>query len=364
MMGFTSSPNSYAAVLVLLMLVAAGVAVQRVADGDAAWAPRPPAAILAAVVSHSPAVAPPSPPPSWAPQSSPLWRSCGPLAPPDGIRRRRGRRRYHCRRGRRPRPAPRNALPREPHLPLALLGGRRQIVRRPPARGGRLGQFRRGITSPTACRSPRRRSRTAQLPRCSFATELGAVGLALVVGWLLTLWWELTQRRLPTADAETVADDGEAVRPDPALLGTAGVGGLVMSSRRHRLGAARPPRRGLEVMRRIGFLCLFMVGSAAGGAAVVRAAGGPTTAPPRGCCTPRSWPSACSSSTTWSTSPCSSRDPMFLFAWLCGSALGTRQIDGSIGPRARRASSRRVVCPRRRRVGDRRWRLRTSHRTG
>src|SRR4051812_26825494 len=42
MMGFTSSPNSYGAVLVLLMFVAAGVAIQRVKDGDGiAWAAMP-----------------------------------------------------------------------------------------------------------------------------------------------------------------------------------------------------------------------------------------------------------------------------------------------------------------------------------
>jgi tetratricopeptide (TPR) repeat protein len=171
-----------------------------------------------------------------------------------------------------------------------------------------------------------------------FATELGAVGLALVVGWLLALWWELTQRRFPTAGAEAVADDGEAQSaPTLALLGAAGAGGLVISAAAGIDWAQPPAYNALEVMRRIGFLCLFIVGSAL---AALRSAQRHEVDDRRAPWVLYASLVALGLFLLHNLVDFSLFEPgpMFLFAWLCGSALGARQIHGSTSPRARRGS--------------------------
>ena len=106
----------------------------------------------------------------------------------------------------------------------------------------------------------------------AFATELGAVGLVLCVAWLLWLWWELTQRAgLPPDEPvesgvsdlrSPISDRGGARRsPLPFLAWAAGLGTLI-----NILASIDWSQAGsynaLEVMRRLGLLCLFLVGAA------------------------------------------------------------------------------------------------------
>jgi tetratricopeptide (TPR) repeat protein len=122
-----------------------------------------------------------------------------------------------------------------------------------------------------------------------FATELGAVGLALVVTWMLWLWWDLGAPRVPADNAhddsaERGAENGDASahdlpplkrigpgaarleRPAAAALATVvtiagcGVGINLLASIDWVQNAGFVA---IEVMRRIGFVCLFVVGAAA-----------------------------------------------------------------------------------------------------
>lgn len=98
-----------------------------------------------------------------------------------------------------------------------------------------------------------------------FAAELGAVGLALVLAWLLRLGWELTR----PASANVVVNDAPpepeaAARPVSVLATIAAVGCFgtfvnVLASIDWSQDAAY---NALELMRRVGFLCLFVVGAA------------------------------------------------------------------------------------------------------
>jgi hypothetical protein len=119
-----------------------------------------------------------------------------------------------------------------------------------------------------------------------FATELGVLGLALCVAWLLWLWWELTQRgglpvdeRLQSegsnsksetsdfksqiSDLESGISDQQSGRrsPLPFLAWAGGLGtslNLLASIDWSQDGSYNA----LEVMRRLGLLCLFLVGAA------------------------------------------------------------------------------------------------------
>lgn len=100
-----------------------------------------------------------------------------------------------------------------------------------------------------------------------FATELGAVGLLLLVLWLLRLGWELTRPRAGVEGAEEVWSTSEAysARRPPSTLGmiaaTAVVGilfNLLCTIDWNQAGAYNA----LEVMKRLGYACLFVFGAA------------------------------------------------------------------------------------------------------
>jgi O-antigen ligase len=112
-----------------------------------------------------------------------------------------------------------------------------------------------------------------------FATELGVVGLVLCVAWLLWTGWELTQRgglpldersesQTPSRESE-IADSefgpsGPAVaRPQPLpFLAWAGGLGTFINILASIDWSQEGSYNALEVMKRLGLLCLFLVGAA------------------------------------------------------------------------------------------------------
>ena len=122
-----------------------------------------------------------------------------------------------------------------------------------------------------------------------FATELGAVGLALLLAWMLRLWWELT-RPVPAVavPSETVRDDSDPSRdgngdapvhatdrrriegattdPIGAPAGTiaaVGVAGVLLNVLASVDWTQTSAFVAVEMIRRLGVLCLFLVGAAA-----------------------------------------------------------------------------------------------------
>jgi O-antigen ligase len=109
-----------------------------------------------------------------------------------------------------------------------------------------------------------------------FATELGGVGLLLLVAWMLSLWWELSRAVTPVADEHDTAAQpalpplrriGPGARPDPspalAMAVAVGVVAMVINVLASIDWSQSVAFVSLELMRRVGFLCLFLVGSAA-----------------------------------------------------------------------------------------------------
>jgi hypothetical protein len=116
-----------------------------------------------------------------------------------------------------------------------------------------------------------------------FATELGSVGLFLLVAWMLLLWWDLTTR--PAAPAETADEpsDASAAGAVPPLrtigpgapslayktsfaLGTVvaiGAAGVLLNTAASVDWTQASSFVTLEVLRRVGILCLFIVSAAA-----------------------------------------------------------------------------------------------------
>ena len=337
MMGFTSSPNSYGAVLVLLLVVSAGVAIQRITDGDgAAWAvvPASAAALGVAVVTMV------------GSRTAVATTGLG-LLTLAGI-----------------------ALLRRPlarHSRLAYTAGVTAFVLATAAVVGHglyhgtlfhdsltfrwrywvaatrllsdhplvgvgwenFGPHYLAYRLPIAAEE----IRDPHNFLLRFATELGAIGLVLVAAWLLTLWWDLTQKPLP-------AEPVEAEEPTPrvsSLAIVAAVGGLgvtinVVSSMDWSQGSAY---NALEVVRRVGFLCLFVVGAA--------------VAAPRSTqrqdLDDRPAPWAAFALLTGLglfllhnlvDFSLFEPGPMYLFAWLCGSAFGIRVAAPETAPRAAR----------------------------
>jgi O-antigen ligase len=266
MMGFTSSPNSYGAVLVLLLLVAAGVAVQRAADRDgAAWAAVPAVAaalgvVVVAMVGSRTAVAT-------------TGLGVATLAALAVLRR-----------------------PLSRHSRLVYAGGLAAFVLGAAAivghgfyhgtlfhdsltfrwrywvAAGRL--FADHPLAGVGWENFGPHYLAYRLPIAAeeikdphnflvrFATELGAAGLLLAVAWMLELWWDVTQKPLPAQPAEA-EEPATPARPSLAVvtaIGSLGVTVNVVASLDWTQGTAY---NALEVVRRAGFLCLFVLGAAA-----------------------------------------------------------------------------------------------------
>ena len=341
MMGFTSSPNSYGAVLVLLMVVSAGVAVQRMSDRDgAAWAAVPAgAAVLAvavvAMVGSRTAVA----------TTGLGFVTLAAI------------------------PALRRPLARHPRLAYgagvagflsasaAVVGhglyhgtlfhdsltfrwrywvaAARLFADHPLAGVGweNFGPHYLAYRLPVAAEE----IKDPHNFLVRFATELGAVGLLLAAAWMLALWWDLTQKLLPAAPGE--ADEPPTLPISPlAIVGAVGGLGVVLNA-----VASLDPSQGaaynaLELIRRAGFLCLFVIGASV---AALRSA-------ERKDLDDRPAP--------WATFALVialglfllhnlvdfslfEPGPMFLFAWLAGAALGIRAPATEPAPRASRVAA-------------------------
>ena len=112
-----------------------------------------------------------------------------------------------------------------------------------------------------------------------FAAELGVVGLALVAAWMLLLWWDLTTRPAAPADLAAVERLEPAEPPLPVIgpgarslpyktsfaLGTVvaiGAGGVLLNVLATIDWGQSAAFVSLELMRRVGYLCLFVVGAA------------------------------------------------------------------------------------------------------
>jgi O-antigen ligase len=105
-----------------------------------------------------------------------------------------------------------------------------------------------------------------------FATELGVVGLALCVAWLLWVGWDLTQRaglaindpgESEISDLKSQVSDETAPRPSPLpLLAWAGGLGMFVNVLASIDWSQEGSYNAIEVMRRLGLLCLFLVGAA------------------------------------------------------------------------------------------------------
>ena len=276
MMGFNSSPNSYAAVLVLLTFVAAGVAVQRLADRDGpAWAAAPAAAaalgLLVIVLVNSRTAL------GTAALGAATLAAVGVLRRPLG---------------------------RHPRAAYAL-GGAAVVLAAAAVVGHGLYhgtlfhdsltfRWRYWVAGATifaqhpivgvgwenfgahylAHRLPIAAEEVKDPHNfiVRFATELGAVGLVLVLAWLARLWWDLTQTRLPPAAADDAAEDRsetaglrfETRRDSQPLAVIAAIGliGVTINLQASVDWDQSAAYNALEVMRRLGFLCLFVIGAA------------------------------------------------------------------------------------------------------
>jgi len=119
-----------------------------------------------------------------------------------------------------------------------------------------------------------------------FATELGAVGLALLVAWMLALWWDLTTRPVPAGDAAGegagATDRAQAEPPQApplrrigqgattpttsaaaalrAIVGI-GAGGMALNVLATLDWGQSTAYVVFELMKRVGMLCLFVVGT-------------------------------------------------------------------------------------------------------
>ena len=278
-MGFTSSPNSYAAVLVLLGFAAAGVLIQRLADRDGfEWAAVPAAAVVLAgvmlvFVGSRTGLATPV---IGAGVLAAAWLLRGWLA---------GHARLAYVAG-----VSLNVLGAAAVVGHGLYHGSlfydsltfrwrywvaaaRLFAEHPLLGVGweNFGPHYLAFRLPIAAEEIKDPHNFVM----RFATELGAVGLALLLGWLLRLAWELTvlarsAEAQTTVDTDRIADsstNGPSHPTTPAvspltLIAAVGVVGSVVNVMASVDWSQAAAYNALELLRRTGFLCLFVVGAA------------------------------------------------------------------------------------------------------
>lgn len=335
MMGFTSSPNSYAAVLVLLTFVTAGVAVQRIADRDGfAWAAvaggaAALAALVIALVGSRTAIA---------------TTFLGTVAMAGVAVLRRPLQQY-------------SRLAFGVGVTGVVLAGAAVVGHglhhgtlfhdsltfrwRYWVAAGRLfaahplvgvgwdnfGAHYLAYRLPVAAEE----IKDPHNFLVRFATELGAIGAALIVAWLLALWWEMTQGRVPDRGDELASAPAGTTASPLGTIAAVGVLGTVINVVTSIDWYQPPSYNALEVMRRAGFLCLFVIGASL---AALRSAQR-QEADER----PAPWVFygilvALGLFLLHNLVDFSLFEPgpMFLFAWACGAALGIRAA-GSPAPR-------------------------------
>jgi hypothetical protein len=293
-MGFTASENSYGAIVVMLTFVAAGVMLQRVSDRDQpAWAAVVGAAIALSVVmilllrSRTADVTPVLGAGAlvgvwmlrgWLPRHARPGYTLGVAAVLLAIAAVVGHGLYH------------GTLPSDS---LAFrwrywVASAKLFARHPLVGVGweNFGPHYLSVRLPVAAEE-------IKDPHdfiVRFATELGVVGLALLVAWMLSLWWDLTTRPTPAGDAATGIDAGKidaavVAPPTPRTIGPGSgpgtaesptsasaalrtiigiaVGGMILNVLATVDWGQSLPYVSLELMKRVGMLCLFVVGASA-----------------------------------------------------------------------------------------------------
>ena len=216
MMGFAASPNTFAAVTVLLVVVTAGLVVQRLVHRDGLGWLAPP--LLGIVLGAAIIV--------WADSKTayltPLIAAgiLAMLAVARGwlarhfrarLRRRRGRLPRRRRRVRRARAVPRLATRSTASRSAGTTGSaRRSVFAAHPMLGvgwDNFGLHYLAARLPVAAEEVRDPHNFI----VRFATELGAIGAILLAAWMLRLWWELTRPR--PAPAATLPPNRRRRRP-------------------------------------------------------------------------------------------------------------------------------------------------------
>ena len=278
-MGFTSSENSYGAVVVLLTFVAAGVLIQRLADRDApGWAVVVAGAVLAslAMIAHLRSRTAYATPVlgaltlasvwllrPWLTRHARLAFAAGVAAVLLGFAAVAGHGLYH------------GSLPGDS---LAFRwnywsASARLLARHPLVGVGweNFGPHYLSVRLPVAAEEIRDPHNFI----VRFATELGLVGLVLLMAWMVLLWRDLT-----VGPAAGALPNPASSSPDPPPMKRIGPGArpegsaalrrlLVIAAGGVAINAAASIDWGqssafvaLEVIRRLGFLCLLMVGMA------------------------------------------------------------------------------------------------------
>ena len=217
-MGFSASANSFAAVVVLLMVIAAGVVIQRKSDGDGSgWITLPILGIavgFAILISASKTAGATPVLAAGMLGAIAFWREK--LAVRENLLLRR-RRLLRPRRGRghRARAVSPLARRRQPDVPLALLGRAARVLAAHPVLGVGWDNF--GLRY-LAVRMPiaGEEIRDPHNFIVRFFVELGIVGGILCVAWMLRLWWELTRPHVPDANSHTAPK--KAIRPILAIV--------------------------------------------------------------------------------------------------------------------------------------------------
>lgn len=269
MMGFNASSNTFGAVLVLLTLLAAGITVQRIADRDgAAWAAAPAAAaclglLVIYFVNSRAAMATPV---LGAAALAAAWMFhttlsrharlayavgvCGFVVAGGALV---GHGLYH------------GTLF---HDSLTFrwrywVAAARLVAQHPVVGVGweNFGSHYLAVRLPEAAEE----IKDPHNFLIRFAAELGAIGVAFVLAWLLRLGWELTRPASANVLVNDAPPKSEAEsRPVSVLATIAAIGcfGTLVNVLASIDWSQDAAYNALELMRRVGFLCLFVVGAA------------------------------------------------------------------------------------------------------
>ena len=346
MMGFTSSPNSFGAVLVLLTLAAAGGAVQRLTDRDgAAWAAAPAAAaglglLVIVFLNSRTAMATPV---LGAALLAGAWAFRGVLARHARLAYALGVCGFAAGAG--------AVIGHGIHHGTLFadsltfrwrywVAAWKLFLLHPAVGVGweNFGPHYLAVRLPVAAEE----IKDPHNLFVRFATELGVIGLLLAVAWLLLLWWDLTQLPSPVGEGDDSAsapaasgERGAGAAGPLAAIAAVGVLGTAINLVASIDWAQSGAYNAIEVLRRLGLLCLFGVGAAL---TALRSADDPA-ADDR----PARWARVAllvglglfllHNLVDFSLFE---PGPMFLFAFTCGAAIGIAGV--GVAPRPRRAA--------------------------
>jgi O-antigen ligase/tetratricopeptide (TPR) repeat protein len=270
MMGFDASPNTFAAIIVLASIVTLGVGVQRLVDRDgAAWAAGYAAAFaLAAVIvwfTHSKAAVAALAIGTaavlalwaipglrrWLGRHARLGYAAGVAAVLLAIAAVVGHGLYH------------GGLPSDSlNFRWRYWVGSARMFERHPLLGVGWNNFGANYLA-TRLQAAAEEIKDPHDFLLRFALELGAIGGALAVGWLLWLWWDLTRPVLPAADDSPLRLWVERGRNSPiarvAMIAALGMGINVLAS----VDLTEVPAYVIvELFKRGLFFCVLVIGGA------------------------------------------------------------------------------------------------------